>query len=39
MSAASTLDEDVDTLREAALVAFRAASTLVEEVERPIDDV
>lgn len=39
LSAASTLDEDVDMLRELAFMAPRAESRLVEEVERLVDDV
>lgn len=36
--AASTLDEDVETLSELALVVARAVSRLVDEVERLIED-
>ena len=38
LSAASTLDEEVETLNELALMAERAASKLVDEVDRLIDE-
>ncbi len=38
MSAASTLDEEVETLNELVLMAERAASKLVDEVDRLIDE-
>lgn len=38
LRAASTLDEEVEMLRELVLIALRAASRLVDEVERLIDE-
>jgi hypothetical protein len=38
LSAASTLDEEVETLNELVLIALRATSRLVDEVDRLIDE-